>query len=501
MPKELQKLESYSLKVQQLTISVDISKKPREFVPSYDITIITIAPTTQVILNKIREEFLLSGVDEKALFELPENVGEAIREEFKTKMADLLRKYFPGIDQKAMDTLLSYLIIQNLGLGPIEILLSDPGLEEIVINSAKEPVWVYHKRHGWLKTNIILPSESRTRHLSTIIGREIGKDITILNPLMDASLRTGDRVNATLQPISSHGNTITIRKFATKPWTIVDFIKNKTIAVEAAAYIWLCAQYELSALIVGGTGTGKTSALNVLANFFPPNQRIVSIEDTREVVLPKTLHWVPLETRLPNPEGKGGVSMLDLVVNSLRMRPDRIIVGEIRRKAEAEVLFEAMHTGHSVFGTLHANNAEEAVQRLTNPPIDIPKAVLPALPIMIVQNRNRRTGARRTFQLAEIMPSGDAHVFLQLDIVKDQLRKVAEPTELYKRLNLFTGMEKKDIEADLNRKGDILRALVKLDLTDVNTLGYIFAKYYTEDDFDTSRIPAYIKEFQSAGGA
>jgi flagellar protein FlaI len=253
-------------------------------------------------------------------------------------------------------------------------------------------------------------------------------------------------------------------------------------------------QHELSTLIVGGTGSGKTSMLNVIANFFPPNQRIVSIEDTREIVLPDSLHWVPMETRMPNPEGKGGVSMLDLVVNSLRMRPDRILVGEIRRKAEAEVLFEAMHTGHSVYATLHANNADEAVMRLTNPPIDIPKPVLPALSLMLVQNRNRRTGFRRTLQLAEITPSGDPNVFMQLDAGRDVLKNVREPSTVISSLNLYTGMAKKEIDADLKSKTAILKYLCGLKGLDVNSIGYIFAKYYTVPDFDISRIPSYLKE-------
>ena len=157
-------------------------------------------------------------------------------------------------------------------------------------------------------------------------------------------------------PISVEGNTMTIRKFASKPWTVTDLINTQTISLDAASLIWMGIQYELSTLIAGGTATGKTSMLNAIANFFPPNQRIISIEDTREIQLPSFLHWIPMVTRLPNPEGKGEVSMLDLLVNSLRMRPDRILVGEIRRKREAEVLFEAIHTGHSVYATVHANS-------------------------------------------------------------------------------------------------------------------------------------------------
>ena len=199
--------------------------------------------------------------------------------------------------------------------------------------------------------------------------------------------------------------------------------QGKTISYEGAALLWMAVQNELSLLIAGGTASGKTSMLNVIANFFPPNQRILSLEDTRELTLPNILHWVPMETRLSNPEGKGGITMLDLVVNSLRMRPDRIVVGEIRRKAEAEVLFEAMHTGHSVYGTLHANNVRETINRLTTPPINLPKQVLSALSLVVVQHINRKNGKRRTLQIGEILPNGDAETIMQMNIIKRQTRE------------------------------------------------------------------------------
>ncbi len=498
-PSREKNLANYKVTARSLVVNVDITKREGEFVPIYTITLVTIGPTTRIILDKLREEFLLmteSGESKVYSGIEPDQIGTVIREEFKDKIAKLLEKYFPGIDFVTKETLLTYMVQQNLGLGNIELLLADSNLEEIVINGHDDPVWVYHKQFGWLKTNVTVPQERLIRHYSTLIGREVGKDITLLTPLMDASLTTGDRVNATLRPISSHGNTITIRKFAAKPWTVIDLIKNKTLPIEAAAFVWLAAQFELSTLIVGGTGSGKTSMLNVVANFFPPNQRIVSIEDTRELTLPQTLHWVPLQTRAPNPEGKGGVSMLDLVVNSLRMRPDRILVGEIRRKAEAEVLFEAMHTGHSVCATLHANDADETIARLTNPPIEMPKGVLPALSLMLVQYRNRRTNTRRTLQLAEVNEKGDANVFYQHDAQKDILRKVGEPKTIMKRLNLFSGMSEKELERDLKNKQDVLAAMAKMPELSVDQIGYIMSQYYTKGEaFSAQRIPEYLREF------
>jgi len=473
-------LDSYELKVNDIIINVTINFDVNEPVPIYNISITNISETTKIILEKIREEFI--SQETKALEE--ESLDTAhIQDQFKKGILKLLRKYFPTANKKTIDMLINYILQQNIGLGHIEILLKDENLEEIVINNAHEPIWVYHRKHGWLKTNVVMPDENRIRYYSTIIGRDVGKEITVLNPLMDAHLKTGDRVNSTLSPISSKGNTITIRKFATRPWTITDFIEEKTISYEAASLLWMAVQNELSIIITGGTASGKTSMLNVIANFFPPNQRIISLEDTRELMLPNILHWVPLETRLPNPEGKGGINMLDLVVNSLRMRPDRILVGEIRRKAEAEVLFEAMHTGHSVYGTLHANNIRETINRLTQPPIGLPKQILSALSLIVVQHINRRNGKRRTLQIGEVLHDGNAEPIMQMNVIKDTLEKVNDPITIYETLKLYTGLSKEDIEKDINEKVDILKWMVQNSIKDINKIGMIMSKYYKKQPF------------------
>ncbi len=472
---EVKTIDSYKLQVGGMVVDVNIYTEESEPIPIYNISILNISPTTQRILNKLREEFI-SRVNIGPLKDDESSLN--IKERFKQEIRILIRKYFPGIDSDTTELLVNHVIQQNVGLGNIEILLKDANLEEIVVNSSKEPVWVYHRTYGWLKTNVIIQNEAKIRHYATTIGREVGKEITLLKPLMDAHLSTGDRVNATLNPISTAGNTITIRKFAEKPWSIIDLISSKTINYEAAAWVWMGIQNELPMIIAGGTGSGKTSALNAISNFFPPNQRIISIEDTRELTLPNTLHWVPLETRLPNPEGKGEITMLDLVVNSLRMRPDRIIMGEVRKKAEAEVLFEAMHTGHSVYATIHANSAEEAVTRLTSPPIEVPKAVLGSLALILVQNRNRRTGKRRTLQFAELDKTGDPKVLMQLDVMKDKLSKIQEPVRILETLNLYTGLSPAEIKKDIVEKIAVLKWLSSENINDVHQIGLIMSKYY-----------------------
>jgi flagellar protein FlaI len=477
----LKLIHEYEFVSDKIPVKVSIYSTDKEFVPLYTISISSISETTSIILERIRKE-LIKEVNLGQVSASDYNREGLAKEKFMQTIANLIKKHFPDAEAKTTEFLTSYLIQKSLGMGNLEILDDDPELEEIVINCASEPVWVYHKKYGWLKTKIILKDEEQVRHYSSMLGRKVGRQISVLEPLMDANIEGGDRVNATLKPISSKGNTITLRKFSERPWTITEFIKQKTISIEAAAFLWHCIQYELSTLITGGTASGKTSMLNVITNFFPPNQRIISIEDTREIQLPKFQHWVPMVTRQPNTEGKGGIAMIDLLVNSLRMRPDRIIVGEIRRKKEAEILFEAIHTGHSVFATVHANNVKETITRLTSPPIEIPKSMLPAISLIVVQYRNRRSGLRRTFQIAEIQEDGSANLLEQYDTKKDILVKVNRSKSVLSTLELYTGQKKDAIMREINQKVKILKWLVRHDISEINDVGKVMAEFYTRKD-------------------
>ncbi len=487
-------IDKYFYKSRHIPLQVSIIRAPKHFVPIYNLELAEIGPGTKVLLEKIREE-LIDKVS-LGLREYGANMNEQVLEErFGKTVSKLLDKYLPDIDEQTKGFLIAYIITKSVGLGELELLIDDPYLEEIVINSSKEPVWVYHKKYGWLLTNLQPGKEEDIKHFASIIARKVGRQITILEPLLDAHLPSGDRANATLFPISTEGNTLTIRKFSRDPWTITRILSNKTLSVEAAAIIWAAIQYELSALVAGGTASGKTSMLNSLATLFPPNQRIISIEDTREIMLPKYLHWVPLNTRLPNPEGKGGISMEDLLVNSLRMRPDRILVGEVRRKQEAETLFEAIHTGHSVYATIHANNSAQTIERLTNPPIEVPKSMIPGISLIIVQFRNRRTGIRRTLEIAEVLSNGNARVIMKYNPKKDHLVKVAESRVLYNTIRELTGFTKTELLRDLKEKEKVLKYMLEKKIYNVNDVGRIMAYYYTEKEelFD------YIKRGEVPG--
>jgi flagellar protein FlaI len=471
-------LSAYGFRSEGLPVEVKIYRKREDFVPRYEVTIPGIAEGTKLILETKLKGELVTEVKLDISEILDPKKFEEVKAKFLEAAKRILERNFPSLPEDKKGVLAVYLLQKTLGLGEIEALLADEQLEEVVVNNAREPVWVYHKKLGWCKTNLRIRKEALVYDYASMIARKVGRQINILNPTLDAHLPTGDRVNATLYPISSFGNTITIRKFSRNPWTITSFIKSKTVSSEVAGLIWLCMQNELSLLVSGGTGSGKTSFLNAMAGLIPANQRIITIEDTRELTLPSFLHWVPMVVREPNPEGKGEVTMLDLMVNALRQRPDRILVGEIRRQREAEVMFEAMHTGHSVYATLHADNAEQTISRLTNPPINIPHEMLDALSGIVVTFRHRRFNIRRVLEFAEMTKKGEANVIYRWSVKSDKVRGVGKMTTLVDTLSLYAGMEEKEIEEDVDEKIKVLDWMVKHGYDDVDQVGRIVSHYY-----------------------
>lgn len=239
-------------------------------------------------------------------------------------------------------------VSEMIGYGLIDTLIKDDKLEEIMVIAPNIPVYVFHRKYDMMITNVEFTNDNEVQDLINRIAREVGRRVDISSPLLDARLPDGSRVNATIPPASVSGSTLTIRKFRTDPYSIVDLIQYKTLSVEVAAFLWLCVDgfgtQPANILISGGTSSGKTTLLNVLCSFIPSNERVISIEDTSELSLPLR-HWIRLEGRPPGLEGKGEITLDILTKNSLRMRPDRIIVGEVRHD-EAFSLFTAMNTGH-----------------------------------------------------------------------------------------------------------------------------------------------------------
>jgi flagellar protein FlaI len=481
-PEKGEKVEGYRLEVDGAYANVELRKDEEGL--TYYLSIPEISPVTSIFLDEIRNELIsATTVSMKELTD--PSLFYRIKKRFLEDSRKLLKEKLPHTEKPIEDFLVGTLMQEMLGLGKIEYLIADPNLEEIVIPSAKEPIRVYMKKHGWLITNVKVDREEEIVNYSNIIARRIGRQITVLNPLLDAHLVTGDRINAVLYPVSTKGNTITIRKFARDPFTMIDMITGKTCSSEVAALLWLAIEFEMNVLISGGTGSGKTSFLNSCMPFIPPNQRIISIEDTRELMLPEFLYWAPLVTRTANPEGKGAVTMLDLLVNSLRMRPDRIVLGEMRKMEEAMVLFEAMHTGHSVYSTVHADSAAETISRLINPPLNVPPNLLKSVNLNVVMFRNRKKNRRRILQLAEFEADrggAKANILYRLAPDRDEIVRHSESSRFFEEMTRNTGMSNVEVEDSLKEKKNILEWMIKNNLRSLEEMGRVTNLYYRNKD-------------------
>ncbi|HIH35127.1 MAG TPA: CpaF family protein [Methanosphaera sp.] len=346
------------------------------------------------------------------------------------------------------------------GYGKINPLLKDDNLEEIMIIGKNKPVYVYHRNQGMMITEISL-SEPEIRQIINKIANYVQRKIDTETPILDARLPNGSRVNATIPPVTADGSTLTIRKFQKEQLTILNLIESNTISSHLASFLWINIDgYDIrpsNILISGGTSSGKTTTLNTLTSFIPPNERIITIEDTLELQIPHE-HVIRTETRPPNIEGKGEINMDILLKNSLRQRPDRIIVGEVRSK-EAITLFGALNTGHSGMGTLHANSSQETISRLTNPPMNVPTIMINSIDIILMQNRiyhPEKGIIRRITEVSEVVGMEMGKIQLnkiyQYDYSLDRLEYTAINSKALNNIASMKGMTMKEITKEIERR-------------------------------------------------
>jgi pilus assembly protein CpaF len=351
---------------------------------------------------------LLNEIDLESINRLKE---ETAREQLRRVIHELLSREKTPLTQTEREQLVIEILDEVFGLGPLQPLLADPTISDILVNG---PFETYIERRGRLeKVNVMFTDED---HLMRIIDRivsRVGRRVDESSPMVDARLRDGSRVNVIIPPLSLDGPILSIRRFGTDPLTAADLIDNGTLTPEMLEMLKAAVEGKLNMLISGGTGAGKTTLLNILSGFIPSNERIITIEDAAELQM-KQEHVVRLETRPPNIEGKGAVKQRQLVINALRMRPDRIVVGEVRGE-EAVDMLQAMNTGHEgSLTTVHSNSPRDALSRLET--------------MVSMANLNLPEKAARQ-QIASAM-----NVVLQISRMPDGTRKVLAIAEV-------TGME------------------------------------------------------------
>ncbi|HEX9776172.1 MAG TPA: CpaF family protein [Actinomycetota bacterium] len=333
--------------------------------------------------------------------------GEHLEKEVKAALDAIVRREDVRISPIERDRFVREVISDTLGYGPLDVPLADPTVTEIMCNSWQE-VWL--EREGVLEeTDLAFVDEAQYRQVIDKIVAGVGRRVDESSPMVDARLPNGSRVNAIVPPLAIKGPVLTIRKFAEDPYTASDLVNMGTFSLEFVHVLEACVRGKLNVLISGGTGTGKTTLLNVLSSFIPTDERIITIEDAAELQLQQP-HVVSLESRPANVEGKGAIGIRELVRNSLRMRPDRIVVGEVRG-AEALDMLQAMNTGHEgSLTTVHANAARDALSRLETMVLmagfDLPvraiREQISAAIHVIIQLERQRDGTRKVVAVEEL---------------------------------------------------------------------------------------------------
>jgi flagellar protein FlaI len=354
---------------------------------------------------------------------------------FLDQARELVNEHAATVDPGTLHKVLYYLRRDFLGYGPVDPIMGDPGIEDISCDGTEVPVYVYHREFRDLASNVSF-SERRLNSFVVQLAQRAGRSISISSPLIDASLPDGSRIQLTMGgDVSTRGGNFTIRKFADVPYTPVDLIEWNTFSAAELAYFWLAIENNKSLIFAGGTGSGKTTSMNAISFFIPRHSKVVTIEDTREIDLPHQ-NWIPSVTRSSaSGEGRGEVTMYNLLQAALRQRPEYIVVGEIRTEQNvAFTFFQAMGTGHTAYTTVHADSVETALSRLQNPPLSVPTQMLQDLDIVSIQRQtflgDRRV--RRTGTVAEL--SGDQHdpgrvdwdVIFEWDPTEDEHRQVGD---------------------------------------------------------------------------
>ncbi len=438
------------------------------------------------------EEPLLDNRERQLLFEVEKamtemiNLGTVEKNNVLSYLDKMLKVVLGELGEKvAQETysrLLYYLYRDFIGFNEAEPLLRDFFIEDIECNGINSPVYIVHRTYRNLRTNLIYSEISKLSNFVEKLAQKCGKYVSYASPLLDGTLPDGSRVNATFTTdISSKGPTFTIRKFTKEPITPLQLIKANTLSPEILAYFWILMQYKCNVLITGGTGAGKTTLLNAIAFFIPPEARVVSIEDTRELQLPRE-NWLPSVAR-SGVSGVGEIDLFDLLKESFRQNPDYVIVGEVRGK-EASVLFQGMASGHPSMATIHADSIDSVITRLSTPPISLSPTSLNVLDVLTVMTHavvgNQET--RRVREVVEIKRVNDkgqaeSNQIIKWDSQKDKFYFKTD-SEVFNKICTRYGLQKEQLIEEFGLRTKLIYQIFKKNISGFAEIQRIVNDYY-----------------------
>ncbi len=418
----------------------------------------------------------------------------------------LMRQMSISLNPISKERITYYLKRDFIGYGVIDVMMTDPNVEDCSCDGVDIPLFIFHRKYGSIRSNIKFEKEPELDSFVVWLAQKCGKHISVADPLLDATIPDGSRLNATLgKHVTKRGSSFTIRRFKENPFTPVDLLKFKTMSTDMMAYLWTATEYGSSMLVCGGTASGKTTTLNAVLLFIPPQMKIVSIEDTRELNLPHE-NWIPSLTR----EGFGGkksssagsIDMFELLTTALRQRPQYLMVGEVRGK-EAYVVFQAMATGKTAYSTFHAEDVQAMVHRMENDPINLPRALMTALDIVLLQAQVKvgTKMTRRVKSLTEIVGMDPETGELITNSVytwnpADDTFNYSGHSYVYEKVRTIRNWSPREMEREVKRRVDILDFMKKSGFDNYRQVARVISAYYK----DPEKVGKEIKEKLQALG-
>lgn len=391
---------------------------------------------------------------------------------------------------------ISYFIYRDfIGLNEIESLFHDPYIEDIGCSGIDNDIYITHRKFGSMVTNIRFSDFDLLTNFVIKLSEKCKRYISYAMPLLDGTLPDGSRVQASLaKDVTTKGPTFSIRRFRRNPFSPIDMINFKTVSPSVLAYIWFLIEHDASMLVVGGVSTGKTSFLNVLGMFITPEKKIVSIEDVREINVPHE-NWIPATSRIgfgaPSDTGRryGEVQLFELMKESFRMKPDYVIVGEVRGK-EAYVLFQGMASGNPSLGTIHAGSVDDMVKRLETPPIELSPSLIESLDavVVMVHARERGKSARRVKEIVEIesmdSETGKAHTLKTFAWIPsmDDFKDNSNQSLLLRKISFERGIAYDDILKDIEHKKEVIKWMQKFNIVQFDEVCSLINLYHKDKE-------------------
>ncbi len=451
---------------------------------------------------------------------LPAHDPEAKTTELRRMVERQLRDWELSPSPTTKGRILYYLTREFVGYGIVEAPMLDPEVEDISCDGVGIPLYIYHRKYGSIRSNLKFNSAKELDDYVVWLAQRSGKHISVASPILDATVPDGSRLQATLGThVTKRGSSFTIRRFRDNPFTPVDLLKFKTMSLEMMAYLWLAIEHGQSMMVCGGTASGKTTTLNATLLFIPPQMKIVSIEDTRELNLPHE-NWVPSLTRagfgaknVASGKAPGEIDMFDLLAASLRQRPQYLMVGEVRG-AEAFIVFQAMATGKTCYTTFHAESVSAMVHRMENPPISLPRSLVSALNLVLLQRQVKvaQKMTRRVQSLTEIVGLDPETNELITNSVyswnpADDTFLFSGHSYVYERVALLKNWTMKQMEQEVRNRVEMLQSMVAREARATRQrpfthrdVGQMVAFYYKEPDKALAEARVELARARAASG-